>query len=90
MGCAKQLQQERTILQLYRRQKQNRFPPEFTALKLPPDALGIIVLVELVKNPNSTPAELSDMLRRDGYEINTDMIENLFEFHGLKKLNMSE
>ena len=32
---------------LYRRQKQNRFPPEPTALKLPPDALGIIVLVEL-------------------------------------------
>jgi hypothetical protein len=77
--------------ELYRRQKQNRFPPEPAALKLPPDALGIIVLVELVKNPNSTPSELSDRLRRKGCEINTDMIESLFEFHGLKKkLNMSE
>lgn len=71
--------------QLYQRQKQNRFPPKPTVLKLPPDALGIIVLVELVKHPNSTPAELSDMLRRDGYEIDTHMIENLFDYHGLKK-----
>jgi len=71
--------------QLYQRQKQNRFPPEPTVLKLPPDALGIIVLVELAKHPNSTPAELSDMLRRDGYEIDAHMTENLFEYHGLKK-----
>jgi len=70
---------------LYQRQKQNRFPPEPTVLKLPPDALGIIVLVELVKNPNRTPAELSDMLRRDGYEIDGHIIENLFDYHGLKK-----
>lgn len=70
---------------LYRLQKQNRFPPKPTALKLPPDALSIIVLVKLVKNPNSTPAELSDILRRDGYEIASHMIENLFEYHGLKK-----
>ena len=71
--------------QLYQRQKQNRFPPEPTVLKLPPDALGIIVLVELVKHPNSTPAELSDMLRRDRYEIDAHMIENLFDYHGLQK-----
>lgn len=70
---------------LYQRQKKNRFPPEPTVLKLPPDALGIIVLATLVKNPNSTPEELSDMLRREGYEIDADMIENLLEYHGLKK-----
>lgn len=76
----------------YQQQKQNRFPPEPTALKLPPDALGIIVLVELVKNPNKTVAELSNMLRREGYKIDVDMIENFFKHHGLtkKKLNMSE
>lgn len=77
---------------MYWRQKQNRFPPEPTALKLPPDALGIIVLVELVKHPSSTPATLSGMLKQAGYEIDADMIENLFEYHGLgkKKLNTSE
>ncbi len=71
--------------ELYRQQKQNRFPPEPTVTKLPPDALGIIILVKLVKNPNSTPAKLSDILRRDGYEIAAQMIDNLFEYHGLKK-----
>jgi len=71
--------------ELYGRQKQNRFPPEPTVPKLPPDALGIIALVELVKNPNSTPAELADMLRPAGYEIDAHMIENLLEYHGLKK-----
>lgn len=75
----------------YQRQKANRFPPEPTAMKLPPDAIGIIVLVHLIKHPGSTPAELSAMLRRDGYEIDAAMIENLFEHHGLKKKpNISE
>ncbi|MBW8003764.1 MAG: hypothetical protein FVQ80_17485 [Planctomycetes bacterium] len=77
--------------ELYRRQKQNRFPPVPTVLKLPPDAISIIVLVELIKHPGSTPAELSDMLQREGYKIGADMIDNLLEHHGLKKKpNMSE
>ena len=77
--------------ELYKQQKQNRFPPEPTALKLPPDAITIIVLVELAKHPGSTPEQLSEMLRREGYKINADMIDNLLEHHGLKKkLNMSE
>ena len=77
--------------EVHRRQKQNRFPPEPTALKLPPDAITIIVLVELVKQPGSTPEQLSEMLRQEGYKIDVDMIDNLLEHHGLKKkLNMSE
>jgi len=77
--------------EVYRRQKQNRFPPEPTALKLPPDAITIIVLVELVKHPGSTPEQLSEMLRQEGYKIDADMIGNLLEHHGLKKKpNMSE
>ena len=71
--------------EVYRRQKQNRFPPEPAALKLPPDAITIIVLVELVKHPSSTPEQLSEMLRRNGYKIDAHMIENIFEYHGLKK-----
>ena len=75
--------------ELYRRQKQKRFPPQPTVSKLPPDALAIIILVALVKNPGSTPAELSDVLRRQGYQIDGAMIDNLLEHHGLskKKLN---
>jgi hypothetical protein len=77
--------------ELYKQQKQNRFPPEPTALKLPPDAITIIVLVELIKHPGSTPEQLSEILRREGYKIDADTIDNLFEHHGLKKKpNMSE
>ncbi len=68
-----------------RRQKQNRFPLQPTAAKLPPDAIGIIVMVQLVKQPGSTPEQLSEMLRREGYEIGAKMIEHLFEHHGIKK-----
>jgi len=71
--------------QAYRRQKQKRFPPQPTVSKLPPDALAVIILVALVKNPGSTPAELSDILRREGCQIDTALIENLLEHHGLKK-----
>lgn len=75
--------------EICRRQKHKRFPPEPAALKLPADALAIIILVELVKNPSSTPAELSDTLQRQGFRIDGAMIENLLEHHGLskKKLN---
>lgn len=72
--------------ELYKQQKQNRFPSEPTALKLPPDAVIIIVLVELVRHPGSTPEQLSEMLRREqGYRIDADTIDNLLEYHGLKK-----
>lgn len=75
--------------EVYRRQRGTRFPPEPTALKLPPDALGIIILVEVVKNPRSTTQQLSAMLRSQGYRIDDALIENLLEHHGLskKKLN---
>jgi len=77
--------------ELYKQQKQNRFPPEPTALKLPPDAITITVLVELIKHPGSSPEQLSEMLRREGCEVDADTIDNLLERHGLKKKpNMSE
>jgi|TARA_B100000315_G_scaffold254277_1_gene294987 hypothetical protein len=71
--------------ELYKQQKQNRFPPEPAALKLPPDAITIIILVQLVKHPGSSPEQLSEILRRESYEIDAVMIDNLFERHGLKK-----
>jgi hypothetical protein len=69
----------------YQRQTANRFPPDPTAMKLPPDAISIIVLVHLIKHPAATAAELSAMLRKEGNEIDVGMIENLFEHHELKK-----
>ena len=69
----------------YKRQRHNRIPPESTAVKLPPDAISIIILVGLAKNPEAAPLQLSQMLRRDGHEIGADIIDNLFEHHGLKK-----
>lgn len=72
---------------LYKQQKQNRFPPEPATLKLPPDAISIIVLVKLIKHPNSTPVGLADMLKQEGYEIDTVIIENLLKHHGLIKKN---
>jgi hypothetical protein len=72
---------------LYKQQKRNRFPPEPTTLKLPPDAISIIVLVKLIKHPNSTPVGLADMLKQEGYEIDTVIIENLLKHHGLIKKN---
>ena len=76
--------------EVYRRQRRTRFPPEPTALKLPSDALGVIILVELVKNPRSTTQQLSAMIRSRGYRIEEALIESLLEHHGLskKKRNM--
>ena len=71
--------------QVYQRQKQLRFPPQPTAPRLPPDAIAILVLVQLIKDPGSTPRELSQTLRTEGYQVDSGMIENLFEHHGLKK-----
>ncbi len=70
---------------VYQRQKKKRFPPEPSTLMLPPDALSIIILVELIKHPNSLPAELSKILWRMGHTIDTLLIENLYICHGLKK-----
>ena len=74
-----------SVKDLYKQQKQNRFPPEPAAPKLPPDAITITVLVELVKHPGSSPEQLSQILRQEGCEIGLDMIDNLLDHHGLKK-----
>lgn len=71
--------------EVYRRQRLRRFPPEPTAPKLPPDALGVIILVELINNPRSTTHQLSAILRSRGYRIEEDLIESFLEHHGLSK-----
>lgn len=74
----------------YKLQKENRFPPQPSTLELPPDAISIIILVELVHNPGMNSIELVKRLGKKGYKIEQSMIDNLFEHYNLgkKKLNI--
>jgi hypothetical protein len=71
--------------QVYQAQKQKRFPPEPPLRKLPPDAQSIAILVERIRNPKGSPAELSQILSRKGYAIGEEAIRALLEYHGLEK-----
>jgi|TARA_B100001971_G_scaffold204630_1_gene221034 hypothetical protein len=70
---------------MYKLQKENRFPAEPPTLQLPPDAETIIILLELVHNPGSTPAELSQGLKKEGHAITTQTIEALFAHYAIGK-----
>lgn len=74
----------------YKLQKENRFPPQPCTLELPPDAVSIIILVELVHNPGMSNTELAKRLGKKGYKIEQCMIDNLFKHYNLgkKKLNI--
>ena len=69
----------------YRMQKENRYPPVPPTLQLPPDAVTIIILVELIHNPASTPDELLQKLQKKGHTIATQTIENLFDHYNIGK-----
>jgi len=71
--------------QVYQSQKEKRFPPEPSLEKLPPDAENIAILVERIRNPKSSIAELSRILSRKGYTIGEGTIRGLFQHHGLLK-----
>lgn len=74
---------------VYIRQKRNRFPPVPAAGELPPDAQAIIILVELIHNPQMSTSELAAQLRGKGHAIETGDIFALFKKHEInkKKLN---
>ncbi|MBA7556475.1 hypothetical protein ES705_49184 [subsurface metagenome] len=69
-------------------QKENRYPASPPTLQLPPDAVAIIILVELIHNPGITVHELSQRLQKKGSTIKTQTIKNLFTHYnvGKKKL----
>ena len=71
--------------QVYQSQKEKRFPPEPPLGKLPPDAERIAILVERIRNPKSSIAELSRILSRKGYAVGEETIRGLFQYHGLLK-----
>lgn len=71
--------------QVYPSQKEKRFPPEPPLGMLPPDAQSIAILVERIRNPKSSLAELSRILSRKGDAIGEETIHDLLEYHGLEK-----
>ena len=73
----------------YEAQKRNRFPPEPTAAKLPPDALAIIILVELIHHPALSIDGLAAQLQQKGHAIEAATIAAVFSHYRIdkKKLN---
>jgi hypothetical protein len=71
--------------EVYKRQKRNRFPPEPSAAKLPPDAQAIIILVELIHHPDLSINELAGQLQEKGHEVEAASIAALFKQHRIKK-----
>ena len=76
--------------QMYKLQKERRFPGEPSAPKLLPDAIAIEVLVELIRNPEISIEELLSRVSKKGYEIAASTVGSLLEYHDLpkKKLNI--
>jgi len=73
----------------YKSQKEKRFPPESSAPKLPPDAMTIVILVELIQNPGISIEELSSRLHDKGYKIEVNTIDNLFKHYNISKKKRS-
>lgn len=71
--------------QVYKEQKERRFPPAPPTQKLPPDAVSIVILVERIRNPKSSELELSHILAGRRHKITEEAIHNLLEYHGLLK-----
>ena len=74
----------------YEAQKRNRFPPEPSAAKLPPDAQAIIILVELIHHPAMSIDELAVQLQEKGHAIEAGAVAELFRYYRIdkKKPNM--
>ena len=74
---------------VYKVQKEKRFPPESSASQLPPDAMIIVILVELIQNPGISIEALSSRLHDQGYKIETNTIVNLFKHYNISKKKRS-
>lgn len=74
---------------VYKAQKEKRFPPESSAPKLPPDAMIIIILVELIQNPGISIEALSSRVHDQGYKIEANTISNLFKHYNISKKKQS-
>ena len=74
---------------VYKAQKEKRFPPESSAPKLPPDAMTIVILVELIQNPGISIEALSSRVHDQGYKIEANTIGNLFKHYNISKKKRS-
>jgi len=73
----------------YEAQKRNRFPPEPSAAKLPPDAQAIIILVELIHHPRMSIDELAVQLQEKGHAIEAGSVDELFRHYRIDKKKLS-
>jgi hypothetical protein len=73
----------------YEAQKRNRFPPEPSAAKLPPDAQAIIILVELIHHPAMSIDELAVQLQHKGHAIEAGAVAELFRHYRIDKKKLS-
>ena len=69
----------------YEAQKRSRFPPEPSGFKLPPDALAIVILVELIHHPRMSIDELAAGLQHKGHAVEAGSIAALFKQHQIDK-----
>ncbi len=71
--------------EIFRAQKEKRFPPIPSTIALPTDVVSIAILVERILNPNSSISELALILSAKGHDAEQKMIRGLFQHHGLLK-----
>ena len=53
--------------------------------QLPADNISILILVDLIKHPNSNLTNIHKRLRKQNFEITIEMIKNLLHYYDLEK-----
>jgi hypothetical protein len=66
-------------------QKENRNPVEPKTLQLLPDAITIIILLEIIKQSSRNAKDLALGLQKAGHNIDTGTIQDFLENYDLTK-----
>ena len=71
----------------YRQQKSHRdkLIQSRAGMDLPPDALAVIILVELIKHPRDSVSQLARRARKKGISVSEHKISNLLIYHDIVK-----
>lgn len=69
----------------YRKQKDNLKQTQTS--KLPSDSQAVLILVELIKNPDIDSKKISANLAKQNHNIEAEVVSNLLEKHDLLKKN---
>lgn len=72
---------------IYNGQKEKRHKHDTSGklTELPSDAEAVIILVERIKRPKLNIENLCKRLNRKGHRIESERVQDLFEYHGLQK-----